>query len=59
VFIVYGEHWRKMRRIMTVDPSFINKVVQQYRHGWVDEIARVVEDVRKNPEASTCGIVLS
>lgn len=44
---------------MTVDPSFINKVVQQYRHGWVDEIARVVEDVRKNPEASTCGIVLS
>ncbi|KAI4374126.1 hypothetical protein MLD38_012160 [Melastoma candidum] len=26
-FIVYGEHWRKMRRIMTV-PFFTNKVVQ-------------------------------
>jgi trans-cinnamate 4-monooxygenase len=46
-----------MRRIMTV-PFFTNKVVQQYRCGWEDEIARVVDDVRKNPEASTTGIVL-
>ncbi|KAK3039880.1 hypothetical protein RJ639_028273 [Escallonia herrerae] len=57
VFTVYGEHWRKMRRIMTV-PFFTNKVVQQYRYGWEDEVARVVEDVRKNPEAATNGIVL-
>ncbi|XP_062092319.1 trans-cinnamate 4-monooxygenase-like [Humulus lupulus] len=57
VFTVYGEHWRKMRRIMTV-PFFTNKVVQQYRVGWEDEIARVVDDVKKNPEASGCGIVL-
>ncbi|XP_059626371.1 trans-cinnamate 4-monooxygenase [Cornus florida] len=57
VFTVYGEHWRKMRRIMTV-PFFTNKVVQQYRHGWEDEAARVVEDVKKIPEASTVGIVL-
>lgn len=57
VFTVYGEHWRKMRRIMTV-PFFTNKVVQQYRHGWEDEIAKVVEDVKKNPESATCGIVL-
>ncbi|MBA0636322.1 hypothetical protein Gohar_025618 [Gossypium harknessii] len=57
VFTVYGEHWRKMRRIMTV-PFFTNKVVQQYRFGWEDEAARVVEDVRKNPEAATNGIVL-
>ncbi|PIA37427.1 hypothetical protein AQUCO_03000184v1 [Aquilegia coerulea] len=57
VFTVYGEHWRKMRRIMTV-PFFTNKVVQQYRYGWEDEITRVVEDVKKNPEASTTGIVL-
>lgn len=42
---------------MTV-PFFTNKVVQQYRCGWEDEIARVVDDVRKNPEASTTGIVL-
>uniref|UniRef100_A0A7N0RIH5 trans-cinnamate 4-monooxygenase n=1 Tax=Kalanchoe fedtschenkoi TaxID=63787 RepID=A0A7N0RIH5_KALFE len=57
VFTVYGEHWRKMRRIMTV-PFFTNKVVQQYRAGWEDEIDRVVQDVRKNPEAATTGIVI-
>nr|WKA13889.1 trans-cinnamate 4-monooxygenase [Impatiens morsei] len=57
VFTVYGEHWRKMRRIMTV-PFFTNKVVQQYRFGWEEEAAAVVEDVKKNPESSTTGIVL-
>ncbi|XP_058200537.1 trans-cinnamate 4-monooxygenase-like [Rhododendron vialii] len=57
VFTVYGEHWRKMRRIMTV-PFFTNKVVQQNRFGWEDEAGRVVEDVRKNPEAATNGMVL-
>lgn len=58
VFTVYGEHWRKMRRIMTV-PFFTNKVVQQYSHGWEAEAASVVEDVKnKYPEASTTGIVL-
>ncbi|KAJ6885121.1 trans-cinnamate 4-monooxygenase [Populus alba x Populus x berolinensis] len=57
VFTVYGEHWRKMRRIMTV-PFFTNKVVQQYRYGWEEEAAQVVEDVKKNPEAATNGIVL-
>ncbi|PKA61787.1 Trans-cinnamate 4-monooxygenase [Apostasia shenzhenica] len=57
VFTVYGEHWRKMRRIMTV-PFFTNKVVQQYRHGWEEEAARVVDDVRNNPRAATEGIVL-
>ncbi|KAI4342989.1 hypothetical protein MLD38_027545 [Melastoma candidum] len=57
VFTVYGEHWRKMRRIMTV-PFFTNKVVQQYRFGWEDEAAKVVEDVKKNPESATSGIIL-
>ncbi|XP_031486403.1 trans-cinnamate 4-monooxygenase-like [Nymphaea colorata] len=57
VFTVYGEHWRKMRRIMTV-PFFTNKVVQQYRGGWEDEAARVVEDMRSNPKAATEGVVL-
>nr|USH99602.1 cinnamate 4-hydroxylase [Cephalotaxus hainanensis] len=57
VFTVYGEHWRKMRRIMTV-PFFTNKVVQQYRFAWEEEIGRVVEDVRSRPEASTSGIVI-
>ncbi|CAN1312569.1 Trans-cinnamate 4-monooxygenase [Linum perenne] len=49
VFTVYGEHWRKMRRIMTV-PFFTNKVVQQNRQGWESEAAAVVDDVKKNPE---------
>nr|AHY94893.1 cinnamate-4-hydroxylase [Prunella vulgaris] len=57
VFTVYGEHWRKMRRIMTV-PFFTNKVVQQYRHGWEAEAAAVIDDVKKNPESATNGIVL-
>lgn len=57
VFTVYGEHWRKMRRIMTV-PFFTNKVVQQYRYGWEAEAGAVVEDVKKNPESATTGIVL-
>ena len=42
---------------MTV-PFFTNKVVQQYRFGWEEEISRVVEDVKKIPEASTTGFVL-
>ncbi|XP_073291633.1 trans-cinnamate 4-monooxygenase-like [Primulina huaijiensis] len=57
VFTVYGEHWRKMRRIMTV-PFFTNKVVQRNRRGWEAEVASVVEDVKKNPQAATNGIVL-
>ncbi|XP_047954779.1 trans-cinnamate 4-monooxygenase [Salvia hispanica] len=57
VFTVYGEHWRKMRRIMTV-PFFTNKVVQQYRQGWEAEAAAVVDDVKKMPESATTGIVL-
>ncbi|NP_001266151.2 trans-cinnamate 4-monooxygenase [Cicer arietinum] len=57
VFTVYGEHWRKMRRIMTV-PFFTNKVVQQYRFGWEFEAQSVVDDVKKNPEACSSGIVL-
>ncbi|KAI3461733.1 hypothetical protein Pfo_018396 [Paulownia fortunei] len=57
IFTEYGDHWRKMRRIVTV-PFFTNKVVQQYRGEWEKEAAAVVEDVRKNPEASTKGVVL-
>ncbi|KAK1286783.1 Trans-cinnamate 4-monooxygenase [Acorus calamus] len=57
VFTVYGDHWRKMRRIMTV-PFFTNKVVQQNREGFEFEMERVVEDLRGNPKAATEGIVL-
>ncbi|XP_074303458.1 trans-cinnamate 4-monooxygenase-like [Silene latifolia] len=57
VFTEYGEHWRKMRRIMTV-PFFTNKVVQQHKAGWEEEAASVVDDVIKHPESSSTGIVL-
>lgn len=42
---------------MTV-PFFTNKVVQQYRFGWESEAASVVDDVKKNSEASVNGIVI-
>ncbi|KAJ6810551.1 trans-cinnamate 4-monooxygenase-like [Iris pallida] len=57
VFTVYGEHWRKMRRIMTV-PFFTGKVVAQYRAAWEAEAAAVVEDVRADPAAAEGGVVL-
>nr|CAD1828891.1 unnamed protein product [Ananas comosus var. bracteatus] len=57
VFTVYGDHWRKMRRIMTV-PFFTSKVVQQNRKGWEEEAARVVEDLKANAKAATEGVVV-
>ncbi|EAY97535.1 hypothetical protein EE612_028646 [Oryza sativa] len=57
VFTVYGDHWRKMRRIMTV-PFFTNKVVAQNRAGWEEEARLVVEDVRRDPTAATSGVVI-
>ncbi|TVU18798.1 hypothetical protein EJB05_34912, partial [Eragrostis curvula] len=57
VFTVYGDHWRKMRRIMTV-PFFTGKVVAQNRAGWEEEARLVVEDVRRDPAAATAGVVL-
>ncbi|MQL98494.1 hypothetical protein Taro_031201 [Colocasia esculenta] len=44
VFTIYGDHWRKMRRIMTL-PFFTNKVVQQYREMWEQEMDLAVVDL--------------
>ncbi len=57
VFTVYGEHWRRMRRIMTV-PFFTNKVVQTARFAWENEADYVIKDLKANPEASTSGVVI-
>ncbi|KAL0417917.1 UNVERIFIED_CONTAM: Trans-cinnamate 4-monooxygenase [Sesamum radiatum] len=57
VFAEYGDHWRKMRRIVSV-PFFTNRVVQQYRREWEAEVAKVVEEVRRNPAAAEEGVVL-
>ncbi|KAJ6407962.1 hypothetical protein OIU84_011301 [Salix udensis] len=57
VFTVYGEHWRKMRRIMTL-PFFTNKVVNQYSNSWEQEMDLVVEDLKDNEKVRTEGIVV-
>ncbi|KAI3447290.1 hypothetical protein Pfo_003955 [Paulownia fortunei] len=57
VFTIYGEHWRKMRRIMTL-PFFTNKVVHQYSEMWENEMDLVVDDLRNNDEVKREGIVV-
>lgn len=49
VFTIYGDHWRKMRRIMTL-PFFTNKVVQHYSTMWEKEMEFVVNDLFKYDE---------
>ncbi|MBA0753723.1 hypothetical protein Gogos_020780 [Gossypium gossypioides] len=56
VFTVYGDHWRKMRRIMTL-PFFTNKVVHNYSNMWEEEMDLVedplfIEATRFNSERS-------
>lgn len=57
VFTVYGEHWRRMRRIMTV-PFFTNKVVQNSRYAWEEEADYVIKDLKANKEAATSGTII-
>jgi trans-cinnamate 4-monooxygenase len=57
VFTEYGDHWRKMRRIMTL-PFFTQKVVQQYRNMWEEEMDMVVSDLRSNTKAQSEGLVV-
>lgn len=57
VFTIYGEHWRKMRRIMTL-PFFTNKVVHQYSDMWEDEMDLVVCDLRNDEKVRKEGLVI-
>ncbi|KAJ8425018.1 hypothetical protein Cgig2_030545 [Carnegiea gigantea] len=61
VFTVYGDHWRKMRRIMTL-PFFTNKVVNNYSPMWEEEMDKVVSDLKHNevisPRAKNEGVVI-
>lgn len=57
VFTVYGDHWRKMRRIMTL-PFFTNKVVQNYSNMWEQEMDLVVQDLKANEIVKSEGIVI-
>jgi len=57
VFTVYWEHWRRMRRFMTV-PFFPNKLVQHSRYAWEEEADYVIKDLKANPEAATSGTII-
>eukprot|EP00250_Pteridium_aquilinum_P011552 c20147_g1_i2 orf=197-1759(+) len=57
VFTVYGDCWRRMRRIITV-PFCTTKVVQESRLAWEHEINMVVDDVTSRRESFTSGIVI-
>ncbi|RDX61750.1 hypothetical protein CR513_59992, partial [Mucuna pruriens] len=57
VFTVYGDHWRKMRRIMTL-PFFTNKVVHNYSNMWEEEMDLVVRDLGVNERVRSEGIVI-
>ncbi|WJX21425.1 trans-cinnamate 4-monooxygenase [Trifolium repens] len=57
VFTVYGDHWRKMRRIMTL-PFFTNKVVNNYSNMWEQEMDLVVKDLKANEIVKSEGIVI-
>lgn len=57
VFTVYGDHWRKMRRIMTL-PFFTNKVVHTYSDMWEQEMDLVVSDLKNDESVRTRGIVV-
>lgn len=55
VFTEYGEHWRRMRRVMT-PPFFTQRVVQQYGAAWEAEMDAVVADLRS--DAAAAGVVV-
>ncbi|KQJ99419.1 cytochrome P450 CYP73A100 [Brachypodium distachyon] len=57
VFTEYGDHWRRMRRVMTL-PFFTARVVQQYRAMWEAEMDAVVSDLRADPVARVAGVVV-
>ncbi|XP_047079156.1 cytochrome P450 CYP73A100-like [Lolium rigidum] len=57
VFTEYGDHWRRMRRVMTL-PFFTARVVQQYRAMWEAEMDHVVSDLRADKMAHVAGVVV-
>ena len=57
VFTIYGDHWRKMRRIMTL-PFFTNKVVHHYSEMWEEGMELVVDDLRNKESVKSEGLVI-
>jgi trans-cinnamate 4-monooxygenase len=57
VFTEYGDHWRRMRRVMTL-PFFTARVVQQYRAMWEAEMDHVVSNLHVDAAARGPGVVV-
>ena len=57
VFTEYGDHWRRMRRVMTL-PFFTARVVQQYRGMWEAEMDAAVADISGDGAAQRGGFVV-
>ncbi|PKI59886.1 hypothetical protein CRG98_019768 [Punica granatum] len=57
VFTLYSDHWRKMRKILTV-PFFTSKVVQTYSNMWEHEMDLVIDELKKDGSARTEGVVI-
>lgn len=57
IFTDHGDHWRLMRRIMTI-PFFTKKMVQQSRMAWEEEADFAIQDLKANPDAATKGVVI-
>ncbi|CAL5058319.1 unnamed protein product [Urochloa decumbens] len=57
VFTEYGDHWRRMRRVMT-PPFFTARVVQQHRAMWEAEMDAAVADIAGDDAARTAGFVV-
>ncbi|KAG7945068.1 hypothetical protein I3843_15G133700 [Carya illinoinensis] len=57
VFTIYGDHWCKLRHIMTL-PFFTNKVVHQYSDMCEEKMDLVVHDLKKDERVKTKGIVI-
>jgi trans-cinnamate 4-monooxygenase len=56
VFTIYGEHWRRRRRIMTVpSPTRWSEV---HSFAWENEADHVIKDLKAMPEASTLGVTI-
>ncbi|CAN6231615.1 unnamed protein product [Urochloa humidicola] len=56
VFTEYGDHWRRMRRVMT-PPFFTARAVQQYTPMWEAEMDAAVADISGDRAAQTAGFV--
>ncbi|KAL6634372.1 hypothetical protein ACP70R_027043 [Stipagrostis hirtigluma subsp. patula] len=57
VFTEYGDHWRRMRRVVTL-PFFTARVVRRHSAMWEAEMDAVVSDLGADAAARSAGVVV-